>query len=63
MDFFGEIVEIIYQLSLCIAVACIVFTIYEGFKPNGERISLTQRYFWVTCPACVFLIVHNILKG
>ncbi|RKV79242.1 MAG: hypothetical protein D8H97_16055 [Neisseria sp.] len=63
MAFFDEIVEIIYRLSSCIVVACIVFSIYEGFKPNGERISVMQRYFWICMPACGFVILHNILKG
>lgn len=59
----GVIVETIYQLSVCIVVACLVFSIYEWFKPKGERISPMQRYFWVYMPACVFVLSHNILKG
>lgn len=59
----GVIVATIYQLSVCIVVACLVLSVYEWFKPKGERISVMQRYFWVYFPACVFVLLHNILKG
>lgn len=63
MAILGVIFALIYQLALCVVVGCLVFSIYELFKPNGERISVTQRYFWVYFPACVFVLLHNILKG
>lgn len=63
MAVFGVIVATIYHLSVCLVVACLVFSIYEWFKPKGERISPMQRYFWVYFPACVCVLLHNILKG
>lgn len=63
MNVLGEIIKAIYHLSACVVVACLVFSIYEWFKPKGERISPMQRYFWVYFPACVYVLLHNILKG
>lgn len=59
----GVIVATIYQLSVCIVVACLVLSVYEWFKTKEERIKVMERYFWVYFPACVFVLLHNILKG